>query len=186
MTTGAAGYVIYADAVKGADPAAVAADYSERFPAATVIPMKAYVQQTLSYVTGAFQSAAVLSFIFGVGVALLITSLFLKLRLTRDRRKMGVLSAIGFSTREIIIQVRLKTLLAVAVGVLLGLVFAAAAGEALFGVFISLAGLGITSLAFIPNSWLVYVAYPLMLVGAGYLSAVLLTAPLRGADKVGS
>lgn len=183
VTTGAASYVIYANAADGADPAAVAADYSERFPAATVIPMREYVQQTLSYVTSALQSTAILSFIFGIGVAMLITSLFLKLRLTRERRKMGVLFAIGFSTAEIIAQVRGKTLLAVVVGTLLGLVFAATAGESLVGVFISLAGLGIAKLAFIPNPLLVYVAYPLILIGAGYLGAVFLTARLRGADK---
>jgi putative ABC transport system permease protein len=183
VTPGAASYVIYANTAAGAGPVAVAADYSERFPAATVIPMREYVQQTLSYVTSAFQSAAIVSFSFGIGVAVLITNLFLKLRLTRDRRKMGVLSAIGFSTAEIIAQVRGKTLFAVVVGTLLGLVFAATAGESLVGVLISLAGLGIAKLAFIPNPLLVWVAYPLILIGAGYLGAVLLTARLHGADK---
>ncbi|WP_100448684.1 ABC transporter permease [Glycomyces xiaoerkulensis] len=183
VATDAAGYVIYADTVDGTDAAAVADDYGERFPAAAVIPMREYVQQTLSYVTGAFLSAAVLSLIFGIGVAVLITSLFLKLRLTSERRKMGTMSAIGFSTGEIITQVRLKTLVAVAVGTLAGVVFAATAGESLVGAFISLAGLGIADLSFIPNPLLVYAAYPLILIAAGYLGAVTLTAGLRGADK---
>jgi putative ABC transport system permease protein len=182
-TTGAASYVIYANTVDGADPAAVAADYSQRFPAATVVPMRAYVQQTFSYVTSAFTIIAVLSLVFGTGVAALITSLFLKLRLTSDRRKMGVLSAIGFSTGEIIAQVRGKTLLAMAVGTLLGLVLAATAGESFVGLLLSMTGLGIVDLAFIPNPLLVYVAYPLILTAAGYLGAVVLTARLRAADK---
>ena len=182
-TAGAAGYVIHANTAADADPATVAADYGERFPGAAVIPMREYVQQTLSYVTGAFQSAAVLAFAFGTGVAALITGLFLKLRLTRERGRMGVLAAIGFSTGEIIAQVRTKTLLAVVVGTLLGAVFAATAGEFLVGMLVAAAGLGITNLAFMPNPWLVYAAYPLILIAAGYLSAVLLTARLRGADK---
>jgi putative ABC transport system permease protein len=183
VTTGAVGYVIYANALDGADAAAVAADYNERFPGASVIPMREYVQQTLSYVTSAFLSAAVLALVFGIGVAVLITSLFLKLRLTSDRRKMGTLSAIGFSTVELIAQVKVKTLLAVTVGTLLGLLFAATAGESLVGFFISLAGLGIANLTFIPNVLLVYVAYPAILVAAGYLGATLLTAGLRRTDK---
>ncbi|MGP3964151.1 FtsX-like permease family protein [Nonomuraea sp. 3N208] len=182
-TTGAVGYVIYANVADGADPAAVAADYSGRFPAAAVIPMREYVQQTLSYVTDAFRSAAVLSFTFGIGVAVLITSLFLKLRLTRDRGKMGVLSALGFSAGEIIAQVRGKTLLSVVAGTVLGLVFAATAGESLVGFFFSFAGLGISNLAFLPNLLLVYVAYPLILIAAGCLGAVALTARLRSVDK---
>ncbi len=182
-TSGAAAYVIHANTAEGSDPGEIAAEYGARFPGAAVIPMRDYVQQTLSYVTGALQSAAVLAFVFGVGVAVLITSLFLKLRLTRERGRMGVLSAIGFSTAEIITQVRVKTLLAVGVGTLLGAVFAATAGEALVGALVSASGIGITELAFLPNPWLVYVAYPLTLIAAGYLGAVFLTARLRGADK---
>lgn len=181
--TAAAAYVVYADTVEGADPTAVAADYREQHPAASVVPMREYVQQTLSYVTGAFQGAAVLAFVFGVGVAALITTLFLNLRLTRERRRMGVLSALGFSTGEIITQVRAKILLAMVVGTVAGLVFAATAGESLVGLAVSLAGLGIVELAFITNPVMVYAVFPLALVGAGYLGAVVLTARLRGADK---
>lgn len=114
---------------------------------------------------------------------MLITSLFLNLRLTRERSRMGALSAIGFSTGEIIAQVRGKALVTMAVGTVLGVVFAATAGESLVGLLISLSGLGIVRLSFITNPLLVYVLYPLALVGAGYLAAVVLTARLRGADK---
>ena len=183
VTSGAAGYVIYADAAGEEDPAALAADYGERFPSATVIPMREYVQQTLSYVTDAFRSAAVLSVVFGIGVAVLITSLFLRLRLTRERRRMGILSAIGFSTNEIIAQLRVKALLAMVVGTLAGVALTATAGESVVSSLISVAQLGIADLSFIPNPLLVHVAYPLALIAAGYLGTVLLTAPLRGADK---
>lgn len=145
--------------------------------------MRDYVKQTLSYVTNAFRSAAILAGIFGVGVALLITSLFLQLRLTRERTKMGVLSAVGFSSREIAFQVRFKILLTVVLGTLVGILLAATAGESLVGAVISLAGLGISSLDFIPNPWLVYLVYPLILVAAGYTGAVALTSRLHTADK---
>ncbi|MFL1381738.1 FtsX-like permease family protein [Nocardiopsis protaetiae] len=183
VTSGASGYTVYANTAGGIDPGEVAADYGERFPTAAVIPAQEYVQQTLSYVTDALRGAAVLSVVFGVGVAVLITSLFLELRLTRDRRRMGVLSALGFSAGEIIAQVRVKTLLAVAVGTVTGLVFAATAGDTVVGTLLAAAGLGLADLTFLPNPLLVYVAYPLVLVGAGYLGAVFLTGRLRGADK---
>lgn len=179
----AASYVIYADTVGGADPGDIASEYSDRFPAATVIPMEAYVDQTLSYVTGAFRSATGIAFVFGVGVAVLITCLFLKLRLTSDRQKMGMLSAVGFSTKELIDQVRGKTIVAVAAGTVLGVLFAATGGESFVGFFLSAAGLGIAKMSFIPNVFLAYVAYPLILIAAGYLGALSLTGRLRGADK---
>jgi putative ABC transport system permease protein len=118
-----------------------------------------------------------------LAVAALITGLFLKLRLTRDRQKMGVLSAIGFGIGEIVGQVRGKTVLAVVVGTSLGVAFSATAGESIVGAFIAMAGLGIADLTFIPNAWFVYAAYPLLLIVAGYLGAVALTARLRKADR---
>ncbi len=183
VDTGPTGYVIYADVTDDADPAAVAREYNDLYPTATLIPMREYVEQTLSYVTTAFRSAAVLACAFGIGVALLITSMFLGLRLTRERTRMGVLTAIGFSSREIAAQLRFKVLVTVAVGTVAGAIAAATIGEWLVGGAISLAGLGISSLDFIPNPWLVYLAYPLMLVITGYLGAIALTRRLRVADK---
>ncbi|WP_053616707.1 ABC transporter permease [Nocardiopsis sp. NRRL B-16309] len=181
--TGAVGHVVYADAVDGVDADAVAAEYDERFADASVLPMPEYTRQTLSNLTGSFQSTAVLAGVFGLGVASVITVMFLELRLTRERTRMGLLSAIGFSTREIIAQVRVKTLLAAALGTVLGLVFAATAGESLVSMLLDLSGLGIVDLEFITNPVLVYAAYPAVLIGAGYLGAVLRTARLRRADK---
>lgn len=182
VTSGASGYTMFAD-VSGADPATVAAQYAASFPSASVIPMREYVSQTLSYVTDAFRSAAIVAFAFGVGVAALIMTLFLKLRLTRDRRRMGVLSAIGFSVREIIGQVRLQTALTVVLGTVLGLVFATTAGSALVGSLLSLLGLGIVTLSFLPDPLLLFVACPAALIASGLLAAVALTTRLRGADK---
>ncbi|ALJ18437.1 FtsX-like permease family protein [Microbacterium sp. No. 7] len=183
VTRDAAGYVLYADVADGVDPAAVAAEYGERFPSIAVVPMQEYVRQTLGHVTGVLRGAAALAFAFGTGIAILITGLFLSLRLARDRRKTGVLSAIGFSAREIIAQVRGKTMLMVVTGTLLGLLFTASLGESLVGGLLSFAGLGLADLTLIPAPWLVYVTYPLVLVGAGYLGAVLLTMRLRRADR---
>ena len=183
VTEGASAYAVYANVADGTDPADVAAEYGEQFPTADVWPMQEYLQQLLAYLTDALRSAAWISLVFGVGVAVLITSLYLKLRLTRDRSKMGVLSAVGFSARELVAQVTMKTLLVVVVGVVAGVVFAATVGESMVGALLAAVGVGFSSLSFFPNPWLAYVLYPLLLLGAGYLGVVLLTAGIRRADK---
>lgn len=183
IESGAVGYVIYADVVADADPEAIAAEYRKEYAPSTVYPMQEYVSQTLAYLTSALSSAAVLSFLFGVGVALLITCLFLKLRLSKDRRKMGVLSAIGFSVSDLRTQISIKTMLMVVIGTVLGVLFAATVGEALVSGVVAGTGLGIERLTFLPNIWLVYVLYPLSLVAAGVLGITFLTARLGRADK---
>lgn len=182
---GAAGYVVYADLVEGADPAEVAAGYRELFPRVATIPMQEYLRQTLAHVTTAARSAAALAFTFGVGVTLMITSLFLGLRLSRDRRRMGVLSAIGFSMAEIVAQVRGQTLAMAVTGIVAGTLIAAVLGDVLVGSLLSIAGLGITRLSLVAEPGLVYVLFPLALLGAAGLAAVLLTRRLRGADRSG-
>ncbi|WP_460750367.1 ABC transporter permease [Myceligenerans cantabricum] len=183
ITHGASAYIFYANVADGEDPVAIADALGEQFPTAVVFPMAEYLEQTFAGTTGAFRSAAWLALIFGLGVAVLVTSLFLKLRLARDRSKMGVLTAVGFSASEIIGQVRTKTLLTVVAGTLLGIVFAATGGETFASGLLAALQMNISDLSFIPNPWLVYVLYPLLLVGAGYLGVVLLTAGIRRADK---
>ncbi|WP_188037171.1 ABC transporter permease [Actinotalea sp. JY-7885] len=184
VSEGASAYVVYADvADDGADPSAIADEYDERFPSAGVKPTQEYVAEVLGVLIGSLRGAAWIALAFGLGVAVLITSLFLKLRLTRDRSTMGVLTAIGFSAREIVWQVRTKTLLLVAAGTVLGLMFAATAGQSLASTALGALQLGITDLTFIPNPWLVYVLYPLLLLGAGYLGVALLTAGIARTDK---
>ena len=183
VAEGAASYVIYAETVGGADPMTIAAEYDSQYKHASIVPMQEYVKQTLSYVTDAFRSAALLSLVFGLAVSALITGLFLKLRLTRERRRMGVLSALGFSRNELISQVRIKTVLTVAVGTVIGTVFAATLGEGLISGLISLTGIGLTNLSFIPNPLLVYIGYPLLLITVGFLASVPLTAGLRRGES---
>ncbi|SEE94094.1 FtsX-like permease family protein [Ruania alba] len=182
VTTGATGYVIEADTADGVDPATVTIDRIDAEPGATLLPTQEYADQTLAAATGAIRGVAVGAFVLSLGVAAGMTCLFLAIRLTRDRRAMGILSAVGFSTREIVGQVRLKTLLAVTTGTALGLAVAAAVGEQVIAVLLSLTGLGLAQVTLVPNPWLVYLIYPLTLIAAGYLGTVLLSARLRGAD----
>jgi putative ABC transport system permease protein len=184
VTEDASAYTVYADmADEGADPGGIADEYDEQFPTAGVKPTQEYLRETLGVLIDSMRSAAWVALVFGLGVAVLITSLFLKLRLTRDRSKLGVLSAIGFSAKELVGQMRTKTLLAVAAGTVAGLAFAATAGQSLASAALTASQLGITDLTFIPNPWLVYVLYPLLLLGAGYLGVAVLTAGIRRADK---
>lgn len=177
----ATAYVLYVDVAEGVDPVALAASYDDRFPGAAVVPMTEYVDQTMSQVTGAFRATTVLAAAFGIGVATLITMTFLHLRLARERRAMGTMSALGFSTAEIIAQVRGKTAVTAAVGTVLGAVAAATLGESVIGVLVASAGLGITHLELAPNPW-VATGYGVALIAAGWLAAVGLTARMRGAD----
>lgn len=180
---GAESWTIYADLTDGIDPVTLAKEYNERFEAASVLPMQEYLEQTLSHITEALRGAALITLVSGLGTVALVVTLFLRLRIAKDRQKIGVLSTVGFSMREIIAVLRAKVLIAVCCGTLLGLAFIATLGEALVSSFIGGLGVGIERLAFIPNVWIAYLAYPALLIGVAGLGAVALTRQLRHTDR---
>src|SRR5699024_10113241 len=164
------------------DPAVLPAEYADRDPTASVIEMEEYLDQTMSFVTSSFRVAAVLALVFALVVAALISALFLSLQLKRERQRMGVLFALGFSRRELVTQMRAKALAVVAVGVLTGTLATAVGGQHLVNGVLAGAGLGITELQLFPQAWLVYGVYPLVLIGAGFAVSVLATGRIRGAQ----
>ena len=181
--SGADRWTIYADLTDGHDPITVAAEYDLRFEDASVLPMQQYLTQTLSHITGALRGTALITLAFGLGTAALISSLFLRLRIAKDAQKIGVLSTAGFPMREITGQLQVKTLLAVSIGVLLGVVCAATLGGAFVSFAISSIGFGIERLSLLPNIWIAYIAYPLLLIGVALLGANLLTRKLTRMDR---
>ena len=93
-----------------------------------------------------------------------------------------MLHALGFSVGEIIGQFRMKMLIAVGGGTVLGTVVAATLGERLVGALLALMGLGLTRLSFIPQPWIVDVVFPLLLIGAGMAGSARVTGTLRTVD----
>lgn len=180
-TSVATAYVMFVDVAEGVDPVALAAEYDEAFPAAAVRPMAEFMGQTMSQMTGAVRSAAVLACVLGLAIATLIIALFMQLRLTRERRAMGTMSAIGFSVAEILAQLHGKVLVAAAAGTVLGTAAAFALGSPFMSLLMSAAGLGVATLPLVPNL-MGTLTYPIVLVVAGLLAAVAATARLCGTD----
>lgn len=179
---GAVAYVLYANIVEGS-PRSIASEYNAHYPDANVIPMQEYVGQTLSYITGAFRTAAIIAAVFGLGVAFLITVLFLRLRVAKDRRRIGILSAMGFSGDDIVRQIELKVLITTGLGVGLGVLFAATVGQSMVSGALALSGFGVARLHFITSPFIVYMLYPAMLVLVGYVGTMIMSRQIRSADK---
>ncbi|WP_420114895.1 FtsX-like permease family protein [Pseudactinotalea sp.] len=180
-TAAASGYLLVVGTADGVDPVALAAEYGEAFPHAEVLPVAELTAQTMAQMTGALRSAAMLAWAFGLGVATLIVAMFLRLRIARDRPSMGTLSAIGFSAAEILAQLRGKTVAGALVGALLGSASALVLGGPLVNGLLSAAGLGVAGLPLVPNA-VTTIAGPIALVAAALLTAVAVTARLRGDD----
>lgn len=179
----ASGYIMYLSASPNIDPVPLAADYDAAAPGVKAMPMSEYIDQTMGYVKNAFQQVAVLSVTFALAVAGLITLLFLRLRLSRDQRRIGALAAMGFSAGELTAQYLARTLLTAGVGVALAAALIALVGEGLVGSALAASGLGITRLTFLANPAITYLVLPLLVLLAMGAGAVLACLRLRSPDK---
>ena len=170
----AARWTVFIDVAPGVDPSNLAAEYRQDFGTAQVLPMTDYVEQTLAYVTDGLRWASLVIFSIAVGAVSLITTLFLRLQLSRTRAASSTLRVLGFSARQLTLQTIAQLGLMILAGIASGLVIAATAGQWLTSQALAVANFGIVELTFISNPVLTYVSYPVVLIGASLLGAILL------------
>ncbi len=175
-------YTIFADVADGADPQQVAAELDGAVEQARTIPQEEYARQSTAYLRGALRGAALLAAVTVAMICTLITLLFLRLQLTRERRRSGVLCALGFTRADVAAQVHWRAAATVLLGVMVGTVLAGTLGPRATGSLLSAAGLGLARLTFLGSPWLLYGVLPALLVIVGVGTARVLTARMRADD----
>ena len=78
-------------------------------PGVTIGPMEEFLNQTLGGVVNQLRNIVFIIILLGSCLVMLITFLFLKLRLAKDLSEIAILKAIGFSERDIKKQYLIKT-----------------------------------------------------------------------------
>jgi len=140
-------------------------------PGVTIDPMEEFLNQTLGGVVNQLRNIVFIIILLGSCLVMLITFLFLKLRLAKDLSEIAILKAIGFSERDIKKQYLIKTGYISAIGVLVGIILTNALGEKVISLALSISGLGVKHVELTINSLVQYIVLPSLL-----LSLILLTA----------
>jgi putative ABC transport system permease protein len=130
----------------------------------TVDPMKEFINQTLGGVAKQLRAIVFAVAIIGACLAMLITVLFLKLRLVKDLSEIAVLKAIGFSELDIKKQYMIKIGSVSIVGILAGTILTDVLGEEIVAGALSIAGIGLKKVQFIVNPLVEYIICPLLLM----------------------
>ncbi|MFW6299096.1 MAG: FtsX-like permease family protein [Bacillota bacterium] len=131
----------------------------------SVDPMDAFIDQTLGGVVDQLMAIVSLIVIIGAALVVLITVLFLKLRLVKDYSQIAVLKAIGFSENDLKKQYLIKIGTVTVSGLLLGVLLAGILGEHIVNFVLGFSGLGIRNVALIVNPFTQYALIPTLLLG---------------------
>ena len=171
--------VIYA---KLADPAAVPGkvrEYADRFGYAKVSDIEAYMAKTFGSTIRAVGKAAYAAFAVALLLMFLVTILFMKLLMAKDRSSIAILKALGFTAADIARQYASRAGAVLAVALVLGLLLANTLGEALAGMAIS--SFGASAFEFTVNPVAAYLVCPLAMAASVMLAAV---AGTRGSGHI--
>jgi putative ABC transport system permease protein len=155
-----------------ADTAAdMAARYQDRFPFATVGVSDEYVRQTFGGTMDAIQKASYAAIAATVLLAILVTLLFMKMLVAKDRYPIAILKSLGFTGVDIRRQYVTRSLLVAALGVIVGVILANTLGELVGAALIS--SLGATTFSFVVNPFYAYLFAPLLIMACVYAATLL-------------
>ncbi|MDY4840664.1 MAG: ABC transporter permease [Lachnospiraceae bacterium] len=150
---------------------AVTKDYAKHFSDVKVTDIRGYMLGTYGSTITSIRKAAVLSVVLAIGITCLLTLLFARLLLAKDRYEVAVLKSCGFTTHDIKEQYIISIVIASIPGILFGIAGARILGERITGLFLST--LGADAFSFVANPWIVYLVMPLLLVGSLMIGSIL-------------
>lgn len=130
----------------------------------TVAPMEEFINQTLGGVVKQLKTIVFASVIIGLCLVMLITVMFLKLRLAKDLSEIAVLKAIGFSELDIKQQYLIKIGFVSITGIMAGIILSDVLGERIVNAALSVSGLGVKKVELINNPLIEYIICPLLLL----------------------
>ena len=147
--------------------------YKEDLPFAKMNNAEQYRDQTFGSTIQSLLMVAIGALLVAVLITGLITSLFMKLLLVKDKKEIATLKAIGLTNQEIRNQYLARSLTILVIGIGLGTGLAMTLGKTISGLVS--AGLGGVSVQLI-GSPLIYLGCPLLLLLVTYLTTRVVTA----------
>jgi putative ABC transport system permease protein len=146
------------------------AEYAGRFEFAKVSDIDEFILQTYGSTISAIGKASYAAVGVALTIALLITLLFMRMLVAKDRYTIAVMKAFGFTNSDIKAQYLARSVFVLVVGILLGTLLANTLGEALAGVVI--ASFGASSFEFVINPFVAYLFSPLLMAAATLFATI--------------
>ncbi|MEM1485586.1 FtsX-like permease family protein [Oscillospiraceae bacterium PP1C4] len=168
---------IYIELADSATAKEKAAEYSVKFSYAKVSDIEEYIAQTYGQTISAVKMASYVAVIVALAISILVTLLFMKMLVAKDKYSIAALKAFGFSNRDIANQYLARGMFVLLAGMILGTVLANTLGQAIAGVVIS--SFGASTFQFVINPLLAYVLFPLLMIGTVFIATLFGTAGIK-------
>ncbi|KOS64259.1 ABC transporter permease [Lysinibacillus agricola] len=156
-------------------------EYADRFAFAKISDIDEFVTQTFGSTIKSVGKASIAAIAIGLVITVLVTLLFMKMLVVKDRFSIAVMKALGFTNSDITMQYGSRSIFVLIIGIVLGTLLANTLGEVLTGAVIT--SFGASSFKFSVNPLSAYVLCPLMM-GCSVLIATIIGTSGAGKIKI--
>ena len=136
-------------------------EYREKLPYTKVSSIDEHISQLFGGTMNAIQKASYVSILVAIMLSSLITLLFMKMLIIKDRYSIAILKSLGFNNSDIRKQYITRSIFIMILGVAAGIILANSVGEFVGVALIS--SFGASSFNFVINPIFVYVLSPLLI-----------------------
>jgi len=169
--------VIYGTLSKQSQVEKKVSEYADTFYFAKVSGINDYIHQTFGTTINAIKKVSSAALVVALVMCVLVTLLFMKMLIAKDRSPIAIMKAIGFTNVDISIQYAVRSVVVLILAIIAGTFLANTLGEFLTSTVI--ASFGAASFDFMINPLTAYVFCPLALL------SVVLLATLIGTFQAG-
>ncbi|WMM25258.1 ABC transporter permease [Tissierella sp. MB52-C2] len=155
-------YIVSIDVVTGVDINKKMDYYQKAYDSSQVNNIKEYTRQTLGNMINQMKIIVISGIAIALIIVTLITTLFLKMLLSKDMYQIAIMRSIGLTSKNIKHQYMVGILLVLVLGIILGVLTANSLGEIL--VSMAMASMGASKIQFVNIAWQTWILYPLVLI----------------------
>ena len=148
-------------------------EYKTHFSSVKVNNSSEFMNNTMGNTIDKLKLTVCISILISLFILILITSLFLKMLISKDLSQITIMRSLGFSKKDIQKQYFVSWGLISLIGVILGTVLSNTAGETLIG--LAMSTMGAAQIKFIINPIIAYLIVPVALIGIGITTTFLNT-----------
>lgn len=148
--------------------------YADRFTFAKISNIDEFVKQTFGSTIKSVEKASFAAISIALVITILVTLLFMKMLVAKDRYSIAIMKALGFTNSDITVQYGSRAFFVSMIGIIAGTLLANTLGEMLAGAVIS--SFGATSFSFSINPLTAYVLCPLLMICSVLITTIIGTS----------
>ena len=155
-------YIVSMDVAQGVDKGKKMDKYQNTYDAAQVNDIKDYTAQTLGNIINQISTIVIGGIAIAGIIAVLITALFLRMLLSKDRSQIAIMRSIGLTSKQIKQQYIAGTMMVLIVGIEVGVIAVNFVGEFLLS--IAMSSMGAAKIELVNVTWQTWLLCPLALI----------------------